>query len=601
MNNGFIKKTNDITETISKAIALQDPFVFYKIYKICIKFIGKIILLVINHLSPLPLNNCGINMDSLFPLDNTNNIESDLLTLNAAAEWASDYLRREVSVSNIAYLTQYGKINKFKQGTNSVVSRKELEAYYKKYTNDLEKKWSTENCEDIHWQLAFDLYREKDTTKHVHRLHPYKGKFIPQLVEYFLDQHTDELKREVYFNPGNLVIDPFCGSGTTLVQANELDIDAIGIDISPFNTQISNIKITPLSIENLKLHAEHLGCKLHEYASRKSTKSFDAELRDRLSEFNKEAFPSPEYKRSVQKRKINEESYSKEKLNEFLCIFYELKSKYDISIKQQTNKNFLDTWYVKPVRDEIDYLNSKIKSVKDDSIKQFLEIIFTRTVRTCRATTHTDLGTLKTPTIEPYYCKKHYKICKPLFTIQDWWNRYCKDTITRLSNFEYLRTQSQQICLVGDSRIINIEERLSKSHPKLASKLKVGKADGIFSSPPYVGMIDYHEQHAYAYELLSHNRNDNFEIGPLFKGQGKAARESYVEGISQVLNNCKKFLKPDFNIFLVAGDKYNLYPSIAQKANLEIAFVYKRPVLNRTERNKNAYSESIFHLKTKGN
>ena len=29
--------------------------------------------------------------------------------------------------------------------------------------------------------------KEAETTKHVHRLHPYKGKFIPQLVEYFLD------------------------------------------------------------------------------------------------------------------------------------------------------------------------------------------------------------------------------------------------------------------------------------------------------------------------------------------------------------------------------------------------------------------------------
>ena len=48
---------------------------------------------------------------------------------------------------------------------------------------------------------------ERERTKHVHRLHPYLGKFIPQLVEIFLRK---------YFRAGERVYDPFCGSGTTL-------------------------------------------------------------------------------------------------------------------------------------------------------------------------------------------------------------------------------------------------------------------------------------------------------------------------------------------------------------------------------------------------
>ena len=56
----------------------------------------------------------------------------------------------------------------------------------------------------------------------------------------------------------------------------------------------------------------------------------------------------------------------------------------------------------------------------------------------------------------------------------------------------------------------------------------------------------------------------------------------------------------DFDIFLVANDKYNLYPDIAEKAGMKIVNKYKRPVLNRTERDKGAYSEIIFHLKANG-
>jgi hypothetical protein len=48
---------------------------------------------------------------------------------------------------------------------------------------------------------------EKIRTKHVHRLHPYLGKFIPQLAEIFLRRYSPKI-----------VCDPFCGSGTTLVE-----------------------------------------------------------------------------------------------------------------------------------------------------------------------------------------------------------------------------------------------------------------------------------------------------------------------------------------------------------------------------------------------
>jgi len=68
----------------------------------------------------------------------------------------------------------------------------------------------------LNWSLSFHHLREKDTTKHVHRLHPYKGKFIPQLVEYFIDNKTDNFKKERYFNKGDIILDSF--SGTTLVR-----------------------------------------------------------------------------------------------------------------------------------------------------------------------------------------------------------------------------------------------------------------------------------------------------------------------------------------------------------------------------------------------
>jgi len=59
-------------------------------------------------------------------------------------------------------------------------------------------------------------------------------------------------------------------------------------------------------------------------------------------------------------------------------------------------------------------------------------------MRSCRATTHADLATLVEPVTTPYYCAKHGKICKPLFSILKWWETYSKDTVKRLAQFDKL-------------------------------------------------------------------------------------------------------------------------------------------------------------------
>ena len=66
-----------------------------------------------------------------------------------------------------------------------------------------------------------------------------------------------------------------------------------------------------------------------------------------------------------------------------------------------------------------------------------------------------------------------------------------------------------------------------------------------------------------------------------------------------MLINSKKFMKEEFNVFLVANDKYNMYPTIAELSGMKIVNQFKRPVLNRTEKDKCAYSEIIFQLKGK--
>ena len=216
-----------------------------------------------------------------------------------------------------------------------------------------------------------------------------------------------------------------------MVQANELGIHSIGIDISAFNSLISNVKVGKVDFDDLK-------------------------------------------------KEINEKEYSFKQEKKILQIFIKLQKKYNLKIKQDNSNSFLEKWYLEPVKQEINFIFEKLKQVNKPTTKKILAIILSRTIRSCRATTHADLATLKALVTQPYYCRKHGKICKPLFSILSWLERYSKDTIKRFIEFDCLKTNTFQYCLQGDAKNINLLESLEKQNSVFFKLVKNKKSKEFF-------------------------------------------------------------------------------------------------------------------------
>ena len=357
---------------------------------------------------------------------------------------------------------------------------------------------------------------ERTRTRHVHRLHPYLGKFIPQLVEVFLRK---------YFSPGQTVLDPFAGSGTTLVQANELGVNAIGYDISAFNVLLVRAKIKHYDLKKMR-----------------------REILD-----------------------ILEKVHTATQVDAYQPTLWGTNGK---GKKASSDSSYLQQWFAPQALRELLTYRDLIQNYEDQEI---LKVILSRSARSARLTTHFDLDFPKAPQTEPYWCYKHSRMCVPTITAYPFLRRYSLDTIRRVEEFATQRTNANATIFHEDSR-----------------HAEIPKVDGVITSPPYVGLIDYHEQHRYAYELLGLQDCSESEIGPAKRGASQKAQREYQESIAQVFRQVCKSMPSGGHLIVVAGDKYGLYDDIARLCEVEVEAVLKRHVNRRTGRRSSEFYESVF-------
>jgi DNA methylase len=356
---------------------------------------------------------------------------------------------------------------------------------------DLELSWSEDELPQV------------KRTKHVHALHPYLGKFIPQLVDVFLQRH---------FRPGQCVYDPFVGSGTTLVEANAYGCDAIGADISAFNCLLAGVKTARYSLGALEL-------------------ALKGALETSRREGGKAGAGSP----------------------------------------------WLETWYSECALSELLAYRAASEQLDPDT-RAVAHVILSRAARSARMTTHYDLDFPKQPVRQEYWCLKHKRMCRPVEEAAKFLRRYTVDTIRRLREFSLLRQEREVVILHGDARDVELPLEVS----------------GVITSPPYPGLIDYHEQHHYSYELLGLDDRREDELGRAARGTSRSAINEYVDGMIGVFENARRFLINGARVVIVVNDSRALYPTILDRAGLVLEERLTRHVNRRTGRRAGEFFEDVL-------
>lgn len=153
-----------------------------------------------------------------------------------------------------------------------------------------------------------------NTKQFTHCYHNYPAMMIPQIAERILAK---------YGAGSHTLFDPYCGTGTSLVEANLKGINAIGTDLNPLARLIAKTKTTKINLQVLDLY---------------------------LKDFNDYTF-SP---------------------------IFNSNNKLSIVIPQINN---IDFWFDKGVQEKLAGIKTFIDKIEDESISNFFKIAFSETVR----------------------------------------------------------------------------------------------------------------------------------------------------------------------------------------------------------------------------
>ena len=307
-------------------------------------------------------------------------------------------------------------------------------------------------------QLSFS---SQPSLKLTHNAFRYPAKFHTPVVKTLIDRYTYK---------GQTCLDPFCGSGTMLVEAVASGRNAIGLDVDPLAVFVSRVKTTRISPKRLE----------------NSCNKFLQILRKRLLEDHKmKSHLITDFQESDYHRRILEEG-----------------------LKPPPIPN-IDHWFRKSVIVQLARIKSTIiDCTRQDEIRDFLMLCFASIIRKCSNADPIPVSGLEVTS----YMRKIEENGR-LIDVEKEFEKSLRKMIVGSKEF-YLRTSI--------TKKVKVEIQDARH---LAGTAYV--ADVVITSPPYQSAVDYYRRHQLeVYWLgLVKNQEERMRLIPNYLGRAGVAKK----------------------------------------------------------------------------
>ncbi|HPD24980.1 MAG TPA: class I SAM-dependent methyltransferase [Bacteroidales bacterium] len=226
-------------------------------------------------------------------------------------------------------------------------------------------------------------FRKANTKEYTHCFHTYPAMMIPQVARRIIEN---------FGKNANILFDPYCGSGTSLVEANLCGINAIGTDINPLALLIATAKTTKIDIQRLDLF---------------------------LYDFN----------------------------NFIFSINFQVDNIKSVIIPEVRN---IDYWFSKNTQKKLGIILGYIENINDISIKNFFKVAFSETVREASFAKNGEFKLVKAKKTDDkedidVFGLMIYKLSRNKQGLEDFVNRCKKETFTKVYNFNTVYTIPEKI------------------------------------------------------------------------------------------------------------------------------------------------------------
>lgn len=348
-------------------------------------------------------------------------------------------------------------------------------------------------------------FAHESPTNHVHGLHTYPARMHPPVARRAI---------RLFASRGDLVLDPFCGSGGVLAEAKIQGCKSVGIDINPLACLLARVKSTPLSPNTLY----------------REWRSVLSEIKSRMS--------IPQIPKILKTLKMASKIENKERKNSVIGEVIKEFENVHIEVPDFSTMNIFYWFKPKSIVD-LAVIKNSLDAIKKDEIREFFYVCFSNAVRQVSGTRK---GEFKLYRIPKMTWEKYNPYTLRIFT------RIVATNIGKMAEFYELCEKnnvndSPSLVIQSDTRKILTEEFPQEGKEAFFEKDGdeiLGKVNLIVTSPPYGDSrttVAYGQFSRYSSFWLGYSKEEFHDVDRESIGGRKKEGELNSESLDRTLKS----------------------------------------------------------------